>query len=317
MDTFKQSGIDNFNNRLYLLIIKFFPGKLRKSKMDQQKKILVTALIISFLLHLAFFWLMGFKNLLAFNTDAESKSIPEELTFVFPENKPEDKPREVVQNMNENEEVPDRSNYLSDRNSRARNPERTENTGDVPTSSGNTPFANLSNPASEQSFKKFAQKRFSSEALTGETTKQSQTAQEESGESSTQSVQSDGSNQMFDQKKFSVEEVGAISLSTYRWEWAPYINAMKNKLSRVWYAPSAYYELGLIHGYTIIMYTIDRSGNLVKMEVLKHEGHSSLEKSSSDAIQALFPFQPLPDDFPDETLTITAKLYYPDLRRGR
>jgi outer membrane biosynthesis protein TonB len=285
--------------------------------MDQRKKILFSAIIISFLLHLAFFWLMGYKNLLAFNTAADSESPPEEVTFVFPENRPENQPREVFQNMRENEEVPDQSNYLSDKNSRARNAERTGKTGDAPASTGNTPFANLSNPASERSFRKFTQKRFSSEALTGETTQKPKTAQEESGEQSTQSVQSEGSNQMYNQKNFSVEEVGAISLSTYRWEWAPYINAMKNKLSRVWYAPSAYYELGLIHGYTVIMYTIDRSGNLLKMDVLKHEGHPSLEKSSADAIQALFPFQPLPDDFPDETLTITAKLYYPDLRRGR
>jgi TonB family protein len=122
---------------------------------------------------------------------------------------------------------------------------------------------------------------------------------------------------MLQQKKFSVEDIGAITLSTYQWEWAPYINAMKNKLNRVWYAPTAYYKLGLIHGYTIIRYTIDRSGNITNMEVLNHNGHSSLENSSVSAIKALFPFLPLPENFPEETLTITVKLIYPNLRARR
>lgn len=287
--------------------------------MDQQKRILIVALVISLLFHLGLFWLIGFKDLFAFESNPEDSSIPEEVSFIFPENRPEDldQPREIVQNMNENEEIPESSNLLSERNSRARNPERTNNIGDSPVSTGNTPFSNLSNPLSQRRFKTFNNKAFSSKALTGEGYEKERTENAENAESSEQSIQSDGSNQMFDQKKFSVEEVGSITLSTYRWEWAPYINAMKNKLNRVWYAPSAYYELGLIHGYTVIMYTIDRSGNIIEMEVLKHDGHTSLEKSSSDAIKALFPFLPLPEDFPDETLTITAKLFYPDLRRRR
>jgi len=285
--------------------------------MDQQRKILIIALVISIIFHLGIFWLIGFKDLFAFESNPDNSSIPEEISFVFPENRPEDRPREIVQNMNENEEIPENSNLLSERNSRARDSERTDNIGDSPSSTGNTPFSNLSNPSSQRNFKTFKNKPFSSKALTGEGYEKPRTESPENSESSRESIQSDGSNQMFDQKKFSVEEVGSITLSTYQWEWAPYINAMKNKLSRVWYAPSAYYQLGLIHGYTVIIYTIDRSGNLLEMEVLKQVGHSSLEKSSSDAIAALFPFLPLPENFPDETLTITAKLFYPDLRRRR
>jgi hypothetical protein len=122
---------------------------------------------------------------------------------------------------------------------------------------------------------------------------------------------------MMNQQKFSVEEVGALTLSTYKWNWAPYVNALKNKLSYVWSAPAAYYQLGLIYGYTIIAFEIDRDGNLIKMKTLKHVGHSSLKVSSEEAIRALFKFKPLPPDFPDKTLTITAKLIYPNLRNGR
>jgi outer membrane biosynthesis protein TonB len=286
--------------------------------MDRQQKILLIALIISLLLHVGFFLLIGYKDLLAFDSKAKT-STPEEVTIVFPENKPEpeDIPREVVQNMNENEEIPDQSNLLSDRNSRARNSERSYEIGNTPMSNGNVPLSNLSNAPSQRTFKSFSNKRFSSKALTGETTDDPRTVQDESQGEQQQSIKSDGSNQMLQQKKFSVEDIGAISLSTYQWEWAPYINAMKNKLERVWYAPTAYYKLGLIHGHTIIRYTIDRSGNITEMEVLHHDGHSSLEISSVSAIKALFPFLPLPEDFPEETLTITVKLIYPDLRARR
>lgn len=285
--------------------------------MDKQQKILLIALLISLLLHFGFFWLLEIKDLLAFETKTQ-ESIPEEVTIVFPENKPksEDMPREIVQNMNENNEIPEQSNLLSNQNSRARNTESGDQIGSTPMSSGNVPLSNLSNAPSQRTFKSFSNKQFSKEALTGETHDSPRTMQDES-QGEQQSIQSDGSNQMLQQRKFSVEDIGAISLSTYRWEWAPYINAMKNKLHRVWYAPTAYYKLGLIHGQTIIRYTIDRSGNITDMEVLDHNGHSSLENSSVSAIKALFPFLPLPENFPEETLTITVKLIYPNLRARR
>ncbi len=286
--------------------------------MDKRQKILLLALIISMLLHAGFFLLIGYKDLLAFESKAQA-SVPEEITIVFPENKilPDNIPREIVQNMNENEEIPDQSNLLSDRNSRARNVERSDEIGHTPLSSGNVPLSNLSIAPRQRTFKSFSDRRFSSKALTGETTDDPRTMQDGSQGDQPQSIESEGSNQMMEQKRFSVEDIGAITLSTYQWEWAPYINAMKNKLERVWYAPTAYYKLGLIHGYTIIRYTIDRSGNIIDMEVLHHQGHNSLEVSSVSAVKALFPFLPLPENFPEETLTITVKLIYPNLRARR
>jgi outer membrane biosynthesis protein TonB len=184
-------------------------------------------------------------------------------------------------------------------------------------SSGNTPFSNLSNAPSKRSPALFQNKKFKKEALRGSSSKTPSERYQEEQKASTPSVESEGSNQMLDQKAFSVEEVGALTLSTYKWKWAPYINAMKNKLNRVWFPPSAYYQLGLIHGHTIVKYTISRSGEILGLTVLDHQGHKSLEISSTKAIESLFPFLPLPDDFPDETLTIRAKLVYPDLRRRR
>lgn len=287
---------------------------INRQPVDKQKRILIVAVILSLIIHVAVFYLMDFRHMLALDSIELEESIPQEVEFVFPENKP----REIVQNMNENQEVPERSDLLSDKNSRARNPVQSDKSGESPLSSGNTPFSNLSNPDIQKSFKPIPQKKFSTAALTGESSQEAKDVMEDQQKQSEQTqMQSTGSNQMLDQKDFSVEELGALTLSTYQWRWAPYINAMKNKLSRVWYPPSAYYMLGIIHGYTIIQYTISRDGRLLKWKVLRHEGHESLQVSSEEAIKAIFPFIPLPDDFPDQDLTITAKLYYPDLRGGR
>ena len=190
--------------------------------MDKQQKILLIALIISILLHVGFFLLIGHKDLLAFDTKTAS-SIPEEVTIEFPENKPKPDatPREIVQNMNENEQIPDQTNLLSDKNSRARNTEKSSQIGTTPMSSGNVPLSNLSFAPSEKTFKSFTNKRFSTKALTGETSENPQTPEDENQKDQPQTIQSDGSNQMLQQKKFSVEDIGAISLSTYQWEWAP------------------------------------------------------------------------------------------------
>lgn len=283
--------------------------------MDREQKTIFIAIFLSLLFHAGLLWIIENKQLLLVKIKPASESIPQEITFTFPENRPKE-PREVVQNLNENEEIPEQSNLLSDRNSRARNPERTDKTGKTPLSAGNSPFSNLSGKASQKTFRSLKKRPFSREALAGESYRKPRQREMDNKEAA-QAQKSNGSNQMLQQNKFSVEELGAITLSTYKWQWAPYINSMKNKLERVWTVPPAYYRLGLVHGYTIILFTIDRGGNLIRMKVLKHSGHKSLETSSTGGIKSLFPFLPLPDDFPDETLTITAKLYYPDLRSGR
>jgi outer membrane biosynthesis protein TonB len=216
--------------------------------------------------------------------------------------------------LNENEEIPTKSDLLSDKNSRARNEKILENISDQPATDGNVPIPNLSRPYSAPAFTQNKPvKKFSRESLTGERVSYS-SAEEVAAEQ--QSQASDGTNNVFKQEEFSADELKNISLSTYQWAWAPYINEFKRKLFRVWYAPPAYYQLGLIYGYTVIRFTIDRNGNILDKQILKHEGHSSLEQSSSNAIDAVFPLKPLPAHFPDETLTLTIQMIYPNLRPG-
>jgi outer membrane biosynthesis protein TonB len=289
---------------------------------DKEKRIYVIAFLASLILHIIF--LLFFKfDLLFIDFPEETESIPEEVTVVFPENKPEEMPRQIVENLNENEQVPTESDLLSDRNSRAANPELGDLFANQPKSSGNIPVPNLTNPNLAANPSQFLpSKKFSKDALRkSDNVSDQERLFEPKFEDVTRSSQSAAVNQqttnnIYEQKKFSADQLGNITLSTYAWEWAPYINALKRKLHSVWFAPVAYYRLGLIHGYTDIRFVISREGKLLEYKVLDHKGHESLEQSSVNAINSVFPFKKLPTSFPEQNLTITARLIYPNLREG-
>jgi len=283
---------------------------------NRQNRIYFIAILLSVLLHVFFLFLVNFDFLLIdWSTDKNPRE--EEVTIIFPENKP----KTIVENINENNERPDKTDLLSDRNSRASNPSMLKNIGNQPMSNGNTPIENLTSPEPLEDYSPlFSTKKFSRDALTVD---KSASARENLFTERNDKVLSQKTkSQQFDettntilrQQKFSADQLGGLTLSTYSWEWAPYINAMKRKLQQVWYAPAAYSQLGLISGQTTIQYVISREGNLIKYDVLEHQGHESLLKSSVNAIESLFPFKQLPANFPDETLTIRATLIYPDLR---
>jgi len=287
-------------------------------KLNQERQKYIIAYIFSAMVHLLLLLLLN-ADFYKINLSSDEHAIPEDVTIIFPENKP----RQVVENINENEQIPYQSDLLSDRNSRAMNPELADLLGNQPASEGNIPFENLTLPnQTDQATPFLPNKKFSRDAL----------ALNKSGISSESffsmnepdvgrandnaQKQQQTTNNLYDQKNFSADQLGSLTLSTYAWEWAPYINAMKRKLQQVWFAPAAYYRLGLIYGYSVIRYTVSKDGNLIEYEVLEHKGHESLKQSSVNAIESLFPFKPLPDNFPEKTLTITAHLIYPNLREG-
>lgn len=291
--------------------------------MSRRNRNILIAILISLLFHLGLIFSIVFFDWLTVDTSLMAKNIPDDITVIFPENKPQNQEsaKQIVENQNETEEIPENSNLLSERNSRARNPELgNQFRANSPMSEGNVNNPELSNPMQQQqTMKPFNFKHFTSDALTGRRVKPNDRYTEDERNENSEQAQlqqgSEGTNQRFEQKQFSVEEVGSLSLSTYAWEWAPYIQKLKIKHQRVWTAPPAYNQLGLIHGQTTIVFEIARDGNLISATVVDHQGHESLEVSSLASIKAIFPFYPLPADFPDEKLTITATLIYPDLRK--
>ena len=287
--------------------------KLKYNGLEREKRIYVISFLISLLLH-AIFVIIFIKDIVIVDLSPEDKDLPEEVTVLFPENKP----KSIVENINENSEIPTETDYLSNFNSRARTEQLLRELGNQPMSNGNIPFANLTRPnIQKQPQKQLQTKKFTKDALLGKMTTDFQNnAYENESQQAQEKIQADQSttNNIYDQKQFSTDQMGDISLSTYAWEWAPYINALKRKLYTVWFTPPAYHRLGLIDGQTVIEFSISREGELLYYKVLNHQGHESLQKSSINAITAVFPFKKLPDNFPEDNLTITARLIYPKLK---
>jgi outer membrane biosynthesis protein TonB len=111
-----------------------------------------------------------------------------------------------------------------------------------------------------------------------------------------------------------VDIVGGYRLSTYAWNFAPWIRRFANDLQRAWIPPYAY-RLGLIDGRTEVRVVVERDGRPSRMDVLSGEGHESLHTASVSALKASAPYLPLPPDFPQEKLVIVFTLIYPEWRR--
>ena len=107
---------------------------------------------------------------------------------------------------------------------------------------------------------------------------------------------------------------GDFSLSTYEWNFAPWMRRFANDLHRAWIAPYAY-RLGVIDGVTRVRLVVERDGRPSRMEIVERQGHDSLHTASVAALQAFAPYAPLPPDFPEDHLVILLGLHYPAWKR--
>ena len=293
---------------------------------DNDRKIIYIAVVISILLHLVGLLLINDFDLFAFTKEAQTPEIePLELEFEQPKipdqeiqkNLPEEKFYELVENPNATGKTPEASDRLSTAASLSQAPVRMPGQiREIPgqevekqASSQNQSEQNNQQlqEALEKSMLAYKENRsFSRSALTGEKTPPPK--MDESADKGAERGET-----MQRPEGFDADLVGDFALSTYEWEWAPYWLAFKRKLNRMWFAPPAYF-MGLINGHTILRFKVYRNGTIADLEILRHVGHESLEQSSYGAIEAVFPFLPLPNNFPDEYLEVTVKLIYPDLR---
>ncbi|MFZ0391868.1 MAG: energy transducer TonB [Calditrichia bacterium] len=302
-----------------------------------KKKQYLLPLLLSLLFHIIFLSEFPAKDLLS-SDSAPLETDPQPLELEF-ENPPEPEPNQpetaepeknrpekfyrIMENPNAGGKQPDQSDILSSASSVSASPVPSQNAQreipgqpDQKQTQANEQPEQVQKPevakALENAVMAYREKSsFDRSALTG----RDKTAipKKRSPEDSSAGQQASGE-EAPPLEGFRAEMVGDFALSTYEWEWAPYWLAFKRQLQRVWYAPPAYYNLGLIHGYTIVQFTIQRDGRMTGFQVLHHVGHHSLETSSINAVRSVFPFLPLPANFPEDTLQIKLKLFYPDLR---
>jgi TonB family protein len=119
---------------------------------------------------------------------------------------------------------------------------------------------------------------------------------------------SDDSN--WDNKKFTAEALGGISLSTYAWDFAPYIFYMKKRLKAHIYPPAAFYQMGVINGEIVVRFKLHPDGTTSDLMLVEYKGHKALTETSLNAVKASSPFKPLPENFPENYLELTWTFIY-------
>jgi len=218
----------------------------------------------------------------------------------------------------ESERPPDDARFASDRNSRARDLNLDSDAGaDMAKSAGLDESKELpSRPQSavtsmldvpNREFKKFTKPE--QEGVVAEEKQQEHTGEERQAEQAERSEK----NAMPDNREMSAQEWGGFSLSTYAWDFAPYMLDLKRRVERNINPPSAFY-MGMISGTYVIQFVIDRSGVLQDIRVLESRGNKALETTSFNAVKYSDPFRPLPNDFPDNALIVTGKFRFSNIR---
>jgi outer membrane biosynthesis protein TonB len=110
-------------------------------------------------------------------------------------------------------------------------------------------------------------------------------------------------------------ERGGLQLSTYDWEFAPYLAYLKEHIGNHINPPAAFTQYGLIDGQTRVRFKIMRDGTMRDLLVLGYKGSRELRDTSTRAVEYSADFRPLPTHFPEEFLEITAFFDYVLRRR--
>jgi len=114
----------------------------------------------------------------------------------------------------------------------------------------------------------------------------------------------------YDQEISSTRNNGGMKFNTYAWEFAPYMLQLKHKVQSNINPPYAFTRLGAIDGNTLIRFKIMQDGSLKDLEVIGSDAHYTLDDTSTRAITYSAPFIPLPKNFPEPYLEVTALFSY-------
>ncbi|NOZ62301.1 MAG: energy transducer TonB [Calditrichaeota bacterium] len=285
-----------------------------------QKHLLKISILISLLIHFLFLLLY--------------RPISQWQLFPIAELLKQDKPNEVEKRIEfelvetpedaRSETPPENTNLVSDKNSRARNQQQRAdlpvgapyargdmNVHELPT------FASMARPASpanqsaqQQNEAEKQQQADLKDGFTFEKFSRQQLIKRDARKQFSMAQTQSANRPTYNNQKFRAEDLGGLTFNTYAWNFAPYMLGMKRKVERNIFPPPAFTRMGLISGETILRFKVLPGGEVKDVEVLQYKGHKSLKETSVQAILNSSPFKPLPADFPENYLEVTAKFSY-------
>lgn len=278
-----------------------------------RKHLFKITILISILLHLLLF--LFFKKL------SRIQLFPSQMEELLENNKQDEKRLvfDLIETPDDarSEKPPESADLVSDKSSIARDKyQKNDKSNGNPYSEGELDFkdypltriapsnferennsAEENNKQEDGSEKEFTYQKFSRQQLM----KNSPAAPE---------IQQQQDRPLYENRKFSAKDLGGFSFNTYNWNFAPYMLAMKKKVERNIFPPPAFTHMGLISGETLVRFKVMPNGEVKDLAVLKYTGHESLKETSVQAILNSSKFRPLPSDFPEDYLEVTAFFTY-------
>ncbi len=309
-----------------------------------QKHRIKIAIVISILLHILI--LAFYKPLsVILQLDSKAESVhTEPLVFEFEDTA---KPKEVVETLEEArvDKAPDDAQLYSDKNARAQDMYAdnnlpngmsfSEGVSDYRTFAGKQQAGEqMETPSQDKPTENFGQDdQFSEQKEQSEAYKDSDPLLQQQTEFSKQmrpkftkdvlfgQQQSNKSGMLgytddanWNNQESSADNLGGISLSTYNWNYAPYINYLKRKVQEKIYPPSAFYSVSGMKSEVVVNMVVHRDGTIEEPQLVANDGHESFISTSVNALKAASPYKPLPDDFPEDRLVITWTFGYQNYR---
>ena len=117
-------------------------------------------------------------------------------------------------------------------------------------------------------------------------------------------------------RQASAVERGDFQLSTYAWDFAPYMSDFKKRVESNIFPPPAW-DLGIIEGRTVLNIRVLPDGSLGFLKVAEYEGSELLRDTNLRAVRLSAPFRPLPDHFPDAHLDVRYLFIWKIIRHAR
>ena len=104
-------------------------------------------------------------------------------------------------------------------------------------------------------------------------------------------------------------EEATISLDTKDAIYYPYAKVVKERIQQHWTYPVVARE-NYMQGNLIIIFRLEKNGNLVNSRITSSSGYQILDGSSLRSIELASPFPPFPDTIPVRFLNINASFAY-------
>jgi len=298
-----------------------------------KKRVYKIAILISLLVHLlallVYKPLTGVSNFLSLtkanDMTAQQPNKPLEFELVeTPSEAQVDKP-------------PDNAQFLSDKNARAQDMNANKNLGQgLPFSRGQTDYKLFAGggsapgqvlpplqtqpseeqPQQKEKLEQNDQERFGDVRIFSQQKSPAQSQRfnknmlSGAGGQNSQSTGNFSDDVNWNNQQSSADDLGGVSLSTYNWDFAPYIIYMKRRIRRHIYPPPAFYQMGAISGQVVLRFRVYPDGSTGDLQLISYKGHKALTETSLNAVKASSPFKKLPDTFPENYLELTWTFIY-------